>query len=57
MTLKQKREIVIDFKSGVSMTNIYYRTPLPIERDEIEQVIRDFMNGKFSLKPKRRKSK
>ena len=61
MTLKRRREIVKQFKAGSSITTIV-RTLNPsrnpwtgvVELD-VGDVIRSFINGKFSLDPKRRK--
>ena len=63
MTLQQKREIVARFKSGVRVSRIngFYRKEAdddevwqPWSSLEIEQVLRDFMKGKFTLGRSRR---
>lgn len=64
MTLKQKREIVERFKASsyiqdmaaalISSREIYR---LSSKCDEVEDVIRDFLNGKFELKPTKMKVK
>ncbi len=59
LTLKQKREIVRRFWAGESIgqiaIRIYEGWITHEQHDSIEQVIRDYMNGKFSLEPKARK--
>lgn len=55
MNLKQKREIVRRFKAGESIEDIaidvllYGATSDQIKR--VQQVLRDFLNGKFTLEP------
>ena len=49
LTLAQKREIVRFFKRGETTLRIADKYGCFIV--EIEQVIRDFMNGKFKLRP------
>ena len=53
MTLKQKREIVARFKAGefVLVLALVFDKPY----DLLEAVLRDYMNGKFSLKPERKR--
>ena len=63
MTLKRRREIVKQFKAGNSIATIV-RTLNPsrnpwtgvVELD-VADVIRSFMNGRFSLEPKRRRNR
>ena len=64
MTIEQKREIVRRFKAGTSVGGICLTgPPVDILNDrwpslmDIEQVLRDFMLGKFTLEPKRRKAR
>lgn len=58
MTLKQKREIVVAFMGGESTGILWvrYNNGMPPEI-RIEQVLRDYINGKFTLEPKRGKRK
>ncbi len=55
LTLKQKREIVRRFWAGESVhgiaCTIHDGAHYP-GTDPVEAVIRDYMNGKFSLEPK-----
>ncbi len=56
MTLKQKREICRRFKEGCSVWELCASGKNGDgsgDVNRIEQVIRDFMNGKFTLEPKR----
>ena len=68
MTLKQKREIVGRFKAGERVIALAYaikadgneRKPSTLNAEiqarlKVEQVLRDYMNGKFELKPRRKK--
>ena len=58
LTLKQKREIVREFKSGISTWTIARVMGgfVDFGTDDVEDSIRDFINGKFTLPaPKRRK--
>ena len=58
MSLKQKRAIVRRFKAGESIWRIAARTKeleYGIYQTRIEQVIRDYMHGRFVLEPKRKK--
>ena len=52
MTLAQKREVVRRFKAGERIYEIvtlyFMRGPMAAE-----QVLRDYLNGKFELKPKK----
>lgn len=62
MTLSQKRKIVQWFLDGASthvvQKRLQERSPYTyIFSDLIEAVIRDYMNGKVSLKPKTRRKK
>ena len=60
MTLKQKRKIVVRFKAGepiylIALPKRPRSIPDLVSRmADVEQVIRDFMNNKFSLKAKKR---
>lgn len=62
LTLKQKRELVREFKSGVT---IFYIAAclqgVPVADGSVQMlvqnVIRDYMNGKFKLTPARRDGK
>ena len=55
MTLKQKREIVTRFKAGKSMWSLFVTVRMVASDNEVEAVIRDYMNGKFALKPERKR--
>lgn len=65
LTLRQKREIMRRFKAGRSRLGIAWdaadlvdfpaATTINEREDAIEQIIRDFMNGKFTMKPRKRK--
>lgn len=55
MTLKQKRKIVQKFRTGETVFSVAYAlivAPELIARryQVVEDVLRDFMNGKFTLK-------
>ncbi len=60
LTLKQKREWVIRFKSGTDIQSLEVDYKLAIHSGAVdnriedwpEEVIRDYMNGKFQNKPK-----
>ena len=54
MTLEQKREIVRRFMDGQSLFIIDWRRR-GIDDDEAEDVLRDFINGKFTLDTKKGK--
>ena len=55
MNLKQKREIVKRFKTGEPIFHIAFSMD-NLNSLEVDAIIRDFMNGKFSLdKTERRK--
>ena len=58
MTLKQKREIVRRFKDGITVYGIAKTGPdfEPKQHDRliVENVLRDYINGKFTLEPKRK---
>ena len=59
MTLRQKREIVKRFKKGdrAEQVAFWLRDQLKLKVvpfSAVEQVLRDYMLGKFSLEPKRR---
>jgi len=56
MTLAQKRKIVRRFKGGASIRDIYESMPEPVDAKAVEDVIRDFVNGKSALTPKRRRA-
>lgn len=63
MTIKQKRLICKWFKEGKSIAGLAMCfIPLSVAKDGLEasraiqQVIRDFMNGKFTLTPQRKSS-
>ena len=54
-TLKQKRTIVAKFKAGHSMNGIVRTEPggmVDFGTDHVEIVIRDYMNGKFTMPKK-----
>ncbi len=53
MTLKQKREIVRRFLGGESIREIQWRTGW-CNMIDMEDILRDFINGRFSLEPKRK---
>lgn len=53
LNLKQRREIVLRFKAGEVMSFLWLAFNLH-DRTEVEQIIRDFMNGKFKLTPERK---
>ena len=69
MTLRLKREIVSKFKAGGFYGSVYsIATSLKLskevrvwwtsERSEfVESILRDYINGKFELKPKQKKGK
>lgn len=55
LTLKTRRDVIRRFKDDQNLAyleKIYY-----LEGYQIQQVLRDFLNGKFSLEPKREASK
>lgn len=64
LTLKQKREIVQRFKASDSMAIIAHwirdQNTLVhkiVPYSSVEQVIRDFMNGRFVLAPQKKRRK
>lgn len=66
LKIRQKREIVRRFKTGESRLTIawdafndvnFQESTIYDREDAIEQVLRDYMNGKFTLTHKTRKSK
>ena len=52
MTLKQRREVVRKFKAAWRVLGIAQNHN--VMTHEIEQVLRDYINGKFTLKAKRK---
>ena len=60
MKIAEKRRIVRKFMDGFSIRWLRdWATPRPysLEPEEVEQVLRDYMNGKFSLKVKPRRKR
>ena len=61
MTLKQKRSIVRQFGNGLTIWGIAATDPdfPPSQHSRlvVENILRDFINGKFTLEPKRGKQK
>ncbi len=61
MTLKHKRSIVRMFLGGDDIDqvvcNIFEGWITHQQRHDVEQVLRDYINGKFTLEPKRKVKK
>ena len=59
MTLRDKRRIVVKFKCGHSVWVLAYELnnnthPMQEQQDDVERILRDYLNGKFTLEPKQR---